>query len=82
MLEPKLEVARIAGDAPTLVFLHEGLGSLSAWREFPAELARATGCAALVYSRAGYGRSSPRPVPWPLDFMEREIGRASCRERV
>jgi pimeloyl-ACP methyl ester carboxylesterase len=70
--EPEIEVARIAGDAPTLVFLHEGLGSRSSWREFPAELARATGKAALVYSRAGYGRSSPRPLPWPLDFMERE----------
>ena len=72
MLEPKLEVARIAGAAPTLVFLHEGLGSLSQWRDFPSLLARATGCAALVYSRAGYGRSSPRPAPWPVEFMHDE----------
>lgn len=43
--------------ASTLVFLHEGLGSVSAWRDFPLRLARATGCGALVYSRAGYGNS-------------------------
>ena len=72
MREPTLEVARIAGAAPTLVFLHEGLGSLSAWREFPTELARATGRAALVYSRAGYGRSPRRPGPWPVEFMHDE----------
>jgi pimeloyl-ACP methyl ester carboxylesterase len=72
MPAPKIEIERIDGAPPTLVFLHEGLGSRSAWREFPAALARATGRAALVYSRVGYGRSSPRPAPWPLDFMERE----------
>jgi pimeloyl-ACP methyl ester carboxylesterase len=70
-----LEIARIAGQAPTLVFLHEGLGSLSAWREFPAELARATGRAALVFSRAGYGRSPPKPGPWPVEFMHDEARR-------
>ena len=72
MSAPKLEVARIAGAAPTLVFLHEGLGSLSAWRDFPAWLATATGRAALVYSRAGYGRSPLRPAPWPVEFMHEE----------
>ena len=44
-------------DAATLVFLHEGLGCLDAWREFPARLCAATGLAGLVYSRQGYGRS-------------------------
>lgn len=58
--------------APTLVFLHEGLGCVSLWRDFPARLAEATGCGALVYSRAGYGRSSPVSLPRPLDYMERE----------
>ena len=58
--------------APTLVFLHEGLGSLSAWRDFPARLAAATGCGALVYSRAGYGGSDPVPLPRPLRFMHEE----------
>ena len=58
--------------APTLVFLHEGLGCVSLWRDFPARLARATGCGALVYSRAGYGRSDPAPLPRPVRFMHEE----------
>ena len=49
--------------APTLVFLHEGLGSASLWRDFPDRLAAETGCGALVYSRAGYGKSDPAPRP-------------------
>ena len=60
------------GDAPTLVFLHEGLGCVSTWRDFPARLAAATGCGALVYSRAGYGGSEPVPLPRPLRFMHDE----------
>ena len=49
----------LAGDAakPTLVFLHEGLGSIQQWRDFPARVAQATGCRALVYDRYGYGQS-------------------------
>lgn len=58
--------------APTLVFLHEGLGCVSTWRDFPARLAEATGFGAFVYSRAGYGRSDPVGLPRPIDFMERE----------
>ena len=42
---------------PTLIFLHEGLGSIRQWRDFPAQLANATGCRALVYDRYGYGQS-------------------------
>ncbi len=42
---------------PTLVFLHEGLGSIRQWRDFPLRVAQATGCAALVYNRYGYGDS-------------------------
>src|SRR5436190_13016471 len=42
---------------PTLVFLHEGLGSIRQWRDFPAKVAEATGCRALVYDRYGYGQS-------------------------
>ncbi len=57
---------------PALVFLHEGLGSVSLWRDFPDEVARRTGCAALVYSRAGYGGSSPVPIPRPLTYMQDE----------
>ena len=58
--------------APTLVFLHEGLGCVSTWRDFPARLAEATGCGALVYSRAGYGASDPVALPRPLRFMHDE----------
>src|SRR5262249_35681862 len=60
------------GDRPTLVFLHEGLGSISQWRDFPLAVARATGCDALVYSRWGHGRSDPVDLPRPLDFMTPE----------
>ena len=71
----RLEVARygtpVAG-RPALVFLHEGLGSVSMWRDFPQAAAEATGCAALVYSRQGYGRSDPVPLPRPLSFMHDE----------
>jgi pimeloyl-ACP methyl ester carboxylesterase len=58
--------------APTLVFLHEGLGCVTRWREFPELLAAATGCGALVYSRAGYGGSDRHPPPWGTDFLHRE----------
>ena len=58
--------------APTLVLLHEGLGSLGLWRNFPARLAAATGCGVFAYSRFGYGQSDPVPLPRPLDYMQRE----------
>jgi pimeloyl-ACP methyl ester carboxylesterase len=56
---------------PTLVFLHEGLGSVALWRDFPARLCEAAGARGLVYSRPGYGRSTPRPADeqWRPDFM-------------
>jgi pimeloyl-ACP methyl ester carboxylesterase len=58
----------------TLVFLHEGLGSVSLWKDFPDTLSRACGVRGLVYSRAGYGRSTPRPRAerWGVDFMHRQ----------
>jgi pimeloyl-ACP methyl ester carboxylesterase len=61
-------------DAPLVVFLHEGLGSLSMWRDFPARLCDAVGCRGLVYSRPGYGRSTPRAAEeaWGLDFLHRQ----------
>lgn len=61
-----------ADDALSLVFLHEGLGCLAMWRDFPRRLAAATGCRALVYSRAGYGGSSSCALPRPLTFMHDE----------
>jgi pimeloyl-ACP methyl ester carboxylesterase len=59
-------------EAPTLVFLHEGLGSVSLWRDFPRALGRSTGLSALVYGRRGYGASDARPTPWPVGFMHDE----------
>lgn len=58
--------------APTLVFLHEGLGSVGLWREFPQKLAARTGLGALVYSRAGYGASDPVVLPRPVTYMHDE----------
>lgn len=58
--------------APTLVFLHEGLGSAEQWRDFPARLADGLGMGAMVYSRAGYGRSDSIEVPRPLTYMQDE----------
>jgi pimeloyl-ACP methyl ester carboxylesterase len=59
-------------DAPTIVFLHEGLGCLAMWRDFPDRLASATGSGALVYSRMGYGASEPVRGPRPVRFMHDE----------
>lgn len=61
-----------SGSAPTLVLLHEGLGSVAMWRTFPEKLAAATGLGVFAYSRQGYGNSSPCDLPRPLDYMERE----------
>ncbi len=62
-----------SGDgAPVIVFLHEGLGSLALWRDFPRQLVAATGCPALVYSRYGYGQSDPLAAPRRVDFMHEE----------
>lgn len=58
--------------APTIVFLHEGLGAISLWRDYPHQLARQTGCGHLVYSRPGYGGSDPVPLPRPLTYMHEE----------
>jgi pimeloyl-ACP methyl ester carboxylesterase len=67
-------IARERHGAPLLVFLHEGLGSLAMWRDFPQRLCRAAGARGLVYSRPGYGRSTPRAAEeaWGLDFMHRQ----------
>ncbi|WP_063934293.1 alpha/beta fold hydrolase [Azospirillum thiophilum] len=71
----RLEYRRIPSSrpgAPTLVFLHEGLGCVAIWRDFPDRLAAATGCGALVYSRQGYGGSSPCRLPRPLHYHDDE----------
>jgi pimeloyl-ACP methyl ester carboxylesterase len=60
--------------APLMVFLHEGLGSVAMWRDFPAQLCDALGWRGLVYSRPGYGRSTPRAPDehWTPDFMHQQ----------
>jgi pimeloyl-ACP methyl ester carboxylesterase len=60
------------GDAPTFVLLHEGLGSVGLWGDFPARLVEATGLGVFVYSRAGYGNSSPSQLPWRVTFMHEQ----------
>ncbi len=60
------------GGAPTIVFLHEGLGCVGMWRDFPDRLASATGCGALVYSRKGYGASDQVSGPRTVAFMHDE----------
>lgn len=66
-------VGNDAAPAPALVFLHEGLGSIRQWRDFPAQVARATGRRALVYSRYGYGQSEVlKEERAGVRFMHRE----------
>jgi pimeloyl-ACP methyl ester carboxylesterase len=61
-------------DAPIVVFLHEGLGSIAMWRDWPQQLCDQLGMRGLVYSRPGYGRSTPRPhaEKWQPDYMHRQ----------
>jgi pimeloyl-ACP methyl ester carboxylesterase len=70
----ELECVRIGADrpGPTLVFLHEGLGSVALWRDFPQRVADATALPALIYSRAGYGRSTVLTTPRAPRYMHDE----------
>jgi pimeloyl-ACP methyl ester carboxylesterase len=63
-----------AESPPLVVFLHEGLGSVALWRDFPQKLCDALGMRGLVFSRAGYGQSTTREahVHWPADFMHQQ----------
>ena len=66
---------RVAGDTaapPSIVMLHEGLGSASLWGDFPDKLAAGAGVTVFAYSRAGYGASSPVALPRPLTYMHDE----------
>ena len=69
-----LEYQRIAAlaEGPTLVFLHEGLGSISQWRDFPQRIAQACALPALVYARYGHGQSQVLQQAHGVDFMHRE----------
>jgi pimeloyl-ACP methyl ester carboxylesterase len=59
---------------PLVVFLHEGLGSIAMWKDYPQALCDAGGYRGLVFSRPGYGRSTPREPDerWDVDFMHRQ----------
>lgn len=73
----RIEVLRLAAahprnEAPAIVFLHEGLGSAAMWRDFPQEVADATGCESIVYSRIGYGGSDPITERRSVRYMHDE----------
>ena len=73
--EADLEIVDLAATKsglPELLLLHEGVGSVSMWRDFPQEVARATGCRTVVYSREGFGKSSRRTRPVTPRFMHEE----------
>lgn len=57
---------------PSLLLLHEGLGCVAMWRDFPAKLAAVTGCRVIVWSRPGYGGSQPYPEARAIGYMHRE----------
>lgn len=61
-----------AAAGPTLVFLHEGLGSIGQWRDFPVQLCARTGLPGLIYERWGFGRSDPLIGPRPKDYLHQE----------
>ncbi|MGB8839856.1 MAG: alpha/beta hydrolase [Aliidongia sp.] len=68
----RLEVARWPGRSDPILLLHEGLGSVSMWRDFPERLAAVTGHEVIAWSRRGHGASGPIPVPRDPDYMHRE----------
>jgi pimeloyl-ACP methyl ester carboxylesterase len=72
VLGQRLEYIDIPGADPGFLLLHEGLGSVSMWREFPQELSQATGKRVVAYSRAGFGQSSPRSGKYAPDFIHHE----------
>lgn len=72
-IEP--ESATRLEDRPTLVFLHEGLGCIEIWRNFPETLCASLGCTGVVYDRKGYGDSEMFEGPWPVDYLEIESSR-------
>src|SRR5258707_13087349 len=70
----RIEYERIGGDPqhPAIVMLHEGLGSVSMWKDFPERLAEATQSTVVSYSRHGYGRSAPMRTPRTVHYMHHE----------
>jgi pimeloyl-ACP methyl ester carboxylesterase len=67
-----VDLAATRAGRPEILMLHEGLGSVSMWRDFPQRLAEATGSRVIAYSRHGFGRSAPRARPWTPRFVHEE----------
>jgi len=67
-----LSITPQKANGPTIVMLHEGLGSIALWKDFPRKLAARTGCPVLVYSRYGHGRSDKLMERRPVEFMHHE----------
>lgn len=65
-------IGKAPATAPTIVMLHEGLGCIDMWKDFPQKVADETGYCVFVYSRAGYGESDPADLPRSVDYMTRE----------
>ena len=71
----RIEIRRVGAPTPgrpTILLLHEGLGCVALWRDFPDLVARTAQSQVVAYSRRGYGASDPRPLPWPLTYMHDE----------
>ncbi len=68
----RLEVQELEGAAPTVILLHEGLGSVRLWRGLPDTLHQLTGSHTLAFSRYGHGESDPPPKPRTPTFMHEE----------
>jgi pimeloyl-ACP methyl ester carboxylesterase len=68
----ELKAASVLKKPPTLVFLHEGLGCIEMWRDFPEILCNSAGCHGLIYDRKGYGESEKFEGPWPVNYLEME----------
>lgn len=71
-------IAPHKADRPLIVFLHEGLGSVAMWKDWPAQVCDALDCRGLMFSRYGYGASTPRPhdEQWPTDYLQHQAGEA------
>lgn len=67
-----LDIPALTPNLPPIVILHEGLGSVSMWRDFPQKVAQVTGCRVVAWSRPGYGASTPYVTPRQPDYMHRE----------
>ncbi len=71
--EVRLRTATWGEGTPSIVMLHDGLGSLGQWRTLPADVHQLTGASVMTYERAGHGQSTPVPGgAWPADWLHRE----------